>query len=123
MRAKLSGRILGSLDGVAEKVTRGMGQTEARTWGGDVAARLSAHASAPPAYGRDPAGHLIGSWKQELRDAGAENTLARLEAQSMDMSRIWGRAIGAGSGLQDSLAYGSRDTAASARSDALDKLR
>ncbi|WP_159046320.1 hypothetical protein [Streptomyces sp. MMG1121] len=123
LRAKLCGRVLGSLDGVAEKVTGSVGRTGARKWGGDVATRLSAHASAPPAYGQDPAGHLIDSWKQELKGVDAADALARLEAQSMDMSRIWGKALGADGGLQDSLAYGSRDNAASARSDALDTLR
>ncbi|MFB8181488.1 hypothetical protein ACFC8N_36790 [Streptomyces sp. NPDC055966] len=123
LRAKLCGRVLGSLDGVAEKVTGTMGRTGARKWGGDVAARLSAQASAPPAYGQDAAGHLIDSWKQELKGADATDALARLETQSMDMSRVWGKALGADSGIQDALAYGSRDSALAARGDALDKLR
>ncbi|MGW0882245.1 hypothetical protein [Streptomyces sp. NPDC002671] len=87
-----------------------MGQTEAHKWGEDVAARLSAHAPAPPAYSQDPAGHLIDSWKQELKGTDATNALAQLEAQSMDLSRIWGKALGVDRGLQDALAYGSRDT-------------
>ncbi|WP_225835965.1 hypothetical protein [Streptomyces sp. NK08204] len=84
---------------------------------------MAAHASDPPAYSQDPAGHLIDSWKQELKDANVKNALTQLEAQSVDMSRIWGKALGVDSGLQDSLVYGARDNAASARSDALDKLR
>lgn len=122
LRAKLAGRILGSLDGVAQKVTQDKGRTEGEKWGTDVDALLAANAEAPPAYREDPAGHLLYSWKRELKDAGLQDPLTQMEAQSQDMTRLWAQALRLERGTQDSLPGESRDNAIAARSDALDKL-
>ncbi|MEU1402609.1 hypothetical protein ABZ471_09625 [Streptomyces sp. NPDC005728] len=123
LRAKLAARILGSLDGVAQKVTQDKRQAGAEKWGADVVARLTAHSKAPPAYREDPAGHLLYSWKRELKDAGPKNPLTQLEAQSEDMTRLWARALGLEQGMRDSLPGESRDNAIAARKDTFDKLR
>lgn len=108
---------------MAERVTQAQGRGEAQKWGADVIARLSANAVDPPAYRADPTGHLLNSWKRELKDAGPKNALTRLEAQSMDMTRLWTQGLGFDQGLKDSLPYDSGDNAAAARTDALNKLR
>ncbi|MBP2051321.1 hypothetical protein J2Z21_004292 [Streptomyces griseochromogenes] len=123
LRAKLAGRILGSLDGVAQNVTQDKRQTEGGKWGADVVARLAANAEAPPAYHQDPVGHLLYSWKRELKGAGSKDPLTQLEAQSKDMTRSWARALELGAGMRDSLPDESRDSAIGARGEALDTLR
>ncbi|PZH21033.1 hypothetical protein C1I97_00495 [Streptomyces sp. NTH33] len=119
--SKLSARVLGTLDAVAEKAREGGG--DAKSWDRDVLAHLTKNAAIVPAYSKDPAGHLVASWKQKLRtDSSSRGALELFEAQGTEMVRTWSAGLGLGQELSDSLMNDSRNSAHYGHSSALRQL-
>lgn len=122
--AKLSAGVLGDLDAVAEKARVGQGDGDG--WDRAVLSRLTEHTVAVPPYSKDPAGHLVESWKRALRTgAGSSSggTLAVLETQGVEMTRTWSAGLGVGRVQADSLVNEARDYASSSRGNALRQLK
>ena len=119
---KLSARVLGALDAVAEKAEAASG--DRKRWDGEVITHLTQNAVEIPPYAKDPVGHLVQTWKQKLRtNADGESVFTSLlESQSTEMTNSWSAGLGLGHDLSSSLMDDSRDSAYSGRSAALRQL-
>lgn len=115
-------RTLGTLDAVAADTRRDLGENQAAQWERDVFEGLTEKTPESPSYSKNPADHLVGSWRRTLLADGAGNSATALEEQSADMVSAWGKALGLDSTVQNSLREDSLDDSYHARSDALREL-
>ncbi len=84
-----SARALGTLDGIAEAVTHGKDEGQARAWRKTVLDTLL-DGQPSPKSDKDPrAAHLTAAWLQNLKNASKEERFDRLRTQGVDMARTW----------------------------------
>ncbi|MFF9344915.1 hypothetical protein ACF1CG_34820 [Streptomyces sp. NPDC014773] len=77
-----SARALGALDGIADAVTRDLGERQAQDWRAIVVDGLQ--------DGRDSAGKGIAeTWLSDLHGAPEAQRYERLRTQGVDMTRLW----------------------------------
>lgn len=115
-------RTLGTLDAVAADIRQNLGKNQAAQWERDVFEGLTEKTPEPPSYSKNPVNHLVDSWRRTLLAEGAGNSATAIEEQSAQMVTTWGKALGLGSKVQNSLREDSLDTSYHARRDALREL-
>ncbi|MEU8495963.1 hypothetical protein AB0C86_04315 [Streptomyces lavendulae] len=82
-------RALGTLDGIADAVTHGKDEGQARAWRTAVLDTLL-NGQASPESDQDPrSAHLTAAWLQNLKNASEEKRFDRLRTQGVDMVRTW----------------------------------
>lgn len=82
--------VLGAMDAIADDVRQDGEKGDWSEWSADAYGRMTKDMSAPPAFSKDPAGHISASWRQTLRAGGRKAMTSSFEAQSTDMVRVWG---------------------------------
>lgn len=112
-------RALGALDAVAADVRRSLSEKKAAQWERDVFEELTVNTPASAAYGKDPVGHIVDSWRRTLLANGLESSSTTFEEQSADMVDIWGKALRLDSKLRNSLRQDSLNDSYHARSESL----
>lgn len=111
--------VLGALDAVATDVCRDLGDKRATGWKSAVFERSTAGVSAPPAYAKDPVGHLVDSWRQTLRESGPALSADTFGQQSADMADAWAKARGLNDTMRVELRQNALQVTASTRIAAL----
>ncbi|MFD8575607.1 hypothetical protein ACR3S4_02655 [Streptomyces sp. CH8.1] len=82
-------RALGILDGIADAVTRGKDEGQARAWRTAVLDTLLGGETSPKSDQIPLAVQLTAAWLQSLKDAFEEERFGRLRTQGVDMAREW----------------------------------
>ncbi|WP_093660714.1 hypothetical protein [Streptomyces wuyuanensis] len=77
-----SARALGTLDGIADSVTRGLDTSQARAWRAAVLDALADDRASAT-------GGLASAWLQGLRSTAEEERYESLRAQGIEMTRLW----------------------------------
>jgi hypothetical protein len=101
--------VLGAMDAIADDVRQDRGKEGWDEWSADVFGRMTKDVPAPPAFNKDPAGHISASWRQTLRTSGLKGMASCFGAQSTDMVRIWGEGAELGEKAKESLLKVARD--------------
>ncbi|MFE9479311.1 hypothetical protein ACFYNM_12000 [Streptomyces spororaveus] len=84
-----SARALGILDGIADAVTHGKDEEQARVWRGAVLDRLLNGQDSPKSNQDPRAAQLSAVWLQNLKNAPEGERFDRLRTQGVDMTRTW----------------------------------
>ncbi|WP_328787477.1 hypothetical protein [Streptomyces sp. NBC_00273] len=84
-----SARALGILDGIADAVTHGKDEGQARAWRGAVLDGLLNGQDSPKSDQDPRAAELSAVWLQNLKNAPEGERFDRLRTQGVDMARTW----------------------------------
>ncbi|WP_236245681.1 hypothetical protein [Streptomyces sp. CC210A] len=107
-------RALGALNGVAATVGERLGDDTSRTWRTRVAeALLASSADAPTGDG-----HLTSTWLRDLRATAPEARADFVDAQPVEMIRIWATERGAGEAALQRLRFSAENSSTAAANEA-----
>ncbi|MET8505080.1 hypothetical protein ABZV60_10555 [Streptomyces sp. NPDC004787] len=111
-------RALGAMNGVAATVGKRLGDEKSRTWRTRVAEALLASSADAPAGDGGVAGHLTSTWLRDLRATAPEARADFVEAQPVEMIRIWATERGAGEAASQRLRSSAENSSTAAANEA-----